>query len=383
MKRILFTTLFLLQSSVCFSQLPVNIVGIQGPGGAMEIEAHVHPFTTNTGKHVGLVTLSHPLLEFDPEFHPFLNDTFGTAMNQNVTFSGTPELIFDGGSGGSEWTATAIAGVWNFADSGKVTITAANSLDNAIWDDSGTIDMSGRTAITGKVDLDTYNSVNNSIILQFGLAGVDVGNSVDLNDFIDTGDFAEQSFAIPKVDFGLDAQTVDDMDITIIRLAGTKPTIKFDDFQIEETGTPAVFKATTPGGTRFHVTEIRIVIADNITGITTVAGATENATVPNLAYDDFMGITSPLTNGVVFARVQNSELVFSINIKQLGDFLSTGSDIVNHVSDGTNTFITLLIKFPKPIILDGDKDDFLSFTVNDNLSGLLQFTAATRGALEM
>jgi hypothetical protein len=43
----------------------------------------------------------------------------------------------------------------------------------------------------------------------------------------------------------------------------------------------------------------------------------------------------------------------------------------------------MVIEFPEPIILNGTNDDFLSYTINDNLSGLLQFTAAARGALEV
>ena len=69
--------------------------------------------------------------------------------------------------------------------------------------------------------------------------------SEDLNDYIDTGNFAEQSFVIPKADLGLATQLLDGMTITMTRLAGTKPTVKFDDIQFEQTGIPAVFKATT------------------------------------------------------------------------------------------------------------------------------------------
>jgi len=336
--------------------------------------AHVHKFAK--GEHSGLLTLTNRFFEFDPEFHPFLNDNFGTAMNQNAAFSGTPEIIHNGGSS-VEWDAAAIQGVWNFADSAKITITGADNNDEAVFSEEGatTIDMSGFTALTGKVDLDVYNSVNNSIIVQFDLAGVLVGNSVDLNDFIDTGDFTEQNFVIPKADLGLTTQLLDGMSLLITRTGGTKPTIKFDDIQFEQTGNPIVFTASTPRGTIFCVTELRIALADNI------ASTVANGTMEGLAYDDFMGITSPLSNGVLFARTKKGEVVFNVSIKQLGDFLSTGSNLVNHISDGTNTFITLLIEFPEPIVLDGDNLDKLTFTINDDLSGLLQFTAAARGAI--
>ena len=90
-----------------------------------------------------------------------------------------------------------------------------------------------------------------------------------------------------------------------------------------------------------------------------------------------------LTNGILFQRIQNGKILFSVTLRQLGDFLATGSNIVNHISDGTNTFITLLIEFPEPIILDGSTFDELRFTINDDLSSLIRFTAAARGALEI
>lgn len=302
-------------------------------------------------------------------------------MNQNITFGGTPEIIHNGGTS-TEWTGTAIAGTWNFADSGKVTITSANNNDEASFAEESptTIDMSGFTALTGKVDLDIYNLANNSIILAFDVAGASVGNSVDLNDYIDTGNFTEQGFVIPKADLGLTTQLLDGMTIAMTRLGGTKPTVKFDDIQFEQTGTPAVFQATTPLETRYHIDKIRFVMADALDAFVTVAGATENATLPALSYDKLLGV-SALSNGIVFQRVQGGEVLFSVALKQLSDFLSF-STITNAISDGTNTFISMEMDFFEPIVLEGGPGNFLSLTISDNLSGLLQFTAATRGALE-
>lgn len=362
--------------------LKVRITGAQGRG-AKEVEAHVHGFETASGEHAGLVVLTQPLLSLSPELHPFLNDTFGAAMNQNIAFGGTPEIIHNGGSS-VEWTGSAIAGTWNFADGAKVTITSANNNDEASFAEESptTIDMSGFTALTGKVDLDIYNSTNNSIIVAFDVAGVAVGNSVDLNDYIDTGNFAEQTFVVPKADLGLTTQLLDGMTLTITRIGGTKPTIKFDDIQFEQTGTPAVFKATTPLGTRYHIDRLRFVMADNVSSIVTVAGATANATLQGLAYNALLGV-SALTNGIVLQSVRGGKVGFSVVLKQLSDFLGAGSVITNAISDGTNTFISMELDFTERIVLEGGSDNFLSLTVNDNLSGLLQFTAAARGALEV
>jgi len=356
--------------------IQTTIIGERGVNSTKG-SAHVHPFKTANGNHFGLVTLTHPFLNLNPEFHPFLNPTFGTAMNKNVSFGGTPELIFNGILQG--WVGSIIAGAWDFADTSKVVITQANNNDEAIWDDSysGQIDMTDFTALTGKVDLDVYNEVSNSIIVQFGLAGVDVGNSVNLNDVIDTGNLSEQNFAIPKASFGLSTQTIDEMSITILRTGGAKPTIKFDEFQLEETGDPLTYKATTPKGTRFHITEIRIRITDDLDS------TLSNSSMPNINYDNILGVTA-LTNGIVFSRVQDGKTLFSATLKNLDDFFATGSNLIGVTGNASKLGLTLLVEFPDAIILKGDDGaNFLSFTVNDDLSGLTRLTAAARGSVEV
>lgn len=433
--------------------IEISQVGTAHKFGHTKVEQSMHQ---RAGKTVGeslpgAVVYQERLLQFNPEFHPFLNEVNGTAMNIAASFSGIPAFIYEDGDSsnadngttsattankledtdsgktftstvsvgmvvrnttdttyahitaidsdtilsldadimttgesytiGAEWPGTTISGSWDFTT--DISISSANNNDECQFDNPHTSVMSNYVAVTGKITLTTWNEVNNTLLLSFSLAGTLAGNSVDLNDFIDTGLLGtQQNFVIPKVDLGLSTQTVDEMNLVITRTGGAKPTVDLDDIQLEKAGGSVVYKATTPKGTMFHISELRIALADNITGITTVSGATENATVPNLAYDKLLSI-STLANGIVFTRVQDNKTKFSVTIKQLGDFLATGSNIVNHISDGTNTFITLLIVFPAPIILDGSKQDFLSFTINDALDSLLQFTAAARGAIEI
>ena len=67
----------------------------------------------------------------------------------------------------------------------------------------------------------------------------------------------------------------------------------------------------------------------------------------------------------------------------MGDFLATGSNMINISGNATNTGLTLVVEFPEPIILKGGgNQNFLSFTINDDLTNLTRFTAAARGALE-
>lgn len=426
-----------------------TLVGKQGTGSKL-LEQHVHDFDTSRGKHVGAVVLNERFLNFRPEFHPFLNDTFGSAMNQIITFGGAKlraTIIHAGVNSGSAasgttdgsttafrlldsgatfeasigpgslvhnttdttfsrvssvtsdtelvlvsdimataenyvindiWPGTAVAGTWNFADGGEISITSANNNDEATFtvDTAHIWNMADFVSFTGKVDLDIYNSTNNSIILEFGLDGTIVGNSINLNNVIDTGDFAAQTFVIPKEGFGLTTQNFNSMRITITRLGGTKPTIKFDDLQWENTGTPITYKATTPLGTRFHITEIRIRIEDAISSVLT------DGSMPNIDPNAILGVAS-LSNGIVFASVSDGKLIFSVTLQDLGDFLATGSNMINVSGNATNTGLTLVIIFPEPIILEGSPDSFLSFTITDDMSNLTRFTAAARGALEI
>jgi hypothetical protein len=366
--------------------MPVGfrVQGVAAHEGNKIYEVDVHPFESFNEKHSGLVTLTKELDNFTPNLIPFLNDTLGNQMNQNVTFGGTPELIHDGQAVGV-WTPTANAGTWNFADAGKITITSAENNDSATFDDAGTIDMSGYVAITGKVDLDLYNPANHSILIQFGLAGVAVGNFVNLNDYIDTGIFTEQSFAIPKEDLGIDTLTVDEMTITMFRGGGSKPIVKFDDLQIEQTGSPAAFKVFSGRESDFHTKKVQFTFVDDYTGISTVAGATENATMTQLSYNKILGVDA-LPVGIVVQIVRDGEVDASFTLRQLSDFHGIGARVVQPlIADGTNAMMVMELEFSAPVVLkaNNQNNSYISVTINDDLSGLVLFTGIARGKYEV
>ena len=55
--------------------------------------------------------------------------------------------------------------------------------------------------------------------------------------------------------------------------------------------------------------------------------------------------------------------------------------ISDHISDGTNSLLTVSVVLRNSILLDGKTNDELMLTINDDLSGLIKFTALTRGSL--
>jgi len=218
------------------------------------------------------------------------------------------------------------------------------------------------------------NRLNN---IALSIVDVAVASAVDLNDFVDPTTLGSyQNFVIPKASFGIDTDQVDEMEITVIRTGGPKPTFRIDDLQIEEVGTPAVYTSTALAGTRYYVGGLRFTIADAL------AGTVTDGTMPGLSYDQILALAA-LSNGIVFQRIQDGEVNFSATLNQLSDFLFAGFEVANHFSDGTDTVITLEVVFQDPIILDGSKSDRLTFTINDDLSGLTEFRATARGSLKV
>ena len=333
------------------------------------------------GEAYALTVATTPLLESTPTTRPYLNDTFGSAMNQNVTFAGTAENIHDGGDTAG-WTAAAGAGVWDFADSDAeqagtngISITTANNNDIALFTDGTETNMSNYTAFTGQVQLVSgYNPLQNGIVIELKNNGVAVGQNVNLNDYIDTaliGSF--QKFVISKSDMAADSITIDELDIRVTRSGGTRPTIYFDKLQIEETGAPLIYSIVPRASTKFHVTKLIIALADVGTG------GTANA------YNK-IGALSALAVGIVINTIVDNRSLFSATVRQISDLLDTGGFVNNLIDDGTNTYMSLEIDLfeTAPIILDSRREgDILTATINDNLSGLLKLTIFARGHEEV
>lgn len=345
--------------------------------------AHIHTPVNGVVLPSGLAVYTEPLVAKTRRTKFFLNPTFGADMNQNVTFGGTPENVHDGGDNAG-WTGTAIQGIWDFADTtdpqagaAHVSITDANNLDMASFADGTETDMSGRTALSGQVQLVSYNDTVNSIILQFQNNGVAVGDPVNLNNFIDTGIVGSyQGFAISKSSFGISGDVVDELDITIVRIAGTKPTVYFDVLQIEETGNPAEFVIEPSEGKIDNIVQVDYTFAGPYTGITTVAGATENATLSNLSFNKILDVTK-LPIGINTRAQIGDEVPFSATFTQLIDFVQLPSAVLTSLGgDGTNSFFKVSFDLSNvPQRLDSANSDRLIITINDDLSGLLFFRA--------
>jgi hypothetical protein len=347
-------------------------VGLKGSNNEGQIDSHIRDDNT------GLLVYTEPHIVGTLSGVPFFNPIYGADLNQNVSFTGTPELINNGGDTVG-WTGSIGAGTWSFTDAtdpdtglAHVSVTNADDLDFAIFSDATETNMANYTAITGRVNLVSYNGALDDIKIQMYNDGSPVGIQVSLNSYITTSLLGSyQSFVIPKADLELNGFTIDEMRIIINRTAGGKPTIYFDNIQIEETGDPLVFEVQAAAGEAFHITEIIVTIADTGTG-----GAA-------YAYNKIGAVTA-LANGVNFNAVVDDETLFGSTIRQNSDLLNAGGRVTNIIDDGVNTFYTISIDASSaaPVILDSRNDDYLNFVINDDLSGLDVFTAVALGFKE-
>jgi len=92
--------------------------------------------------------------------------------------------------------------------------------------------------------------------------------------------------------------------------------------------------------------------------------------MPGLPYDAILGVTP--TVGITYQRIHSGKVVFNETIKDLMGLLQLAGTKVDSVgSDGTNTFITVTANHAAPFILKYENLDYVAFSVNDDMSGLL------------
>ena len=322
----------------------------------------------------------------ESKFLPFLNSDFGAALNQNGSFGGTPIGIHDG-TDTVEWTGSNIIGTkatfdstdtgtgWPPVGTKSVKIDNPNAGDVWEFDKGSNQALTGYTAITMKIYIDKDWTLGDSVSI-YGWDGAIVGNKVLLEDYISEFDFdVAQTASIPLSDFGLVGGTITGLRMQQESKNGKAALLYIDEIQIEETGEPISFRVTHTGNTVYQADKLIITFIDAYAG-TLVSGA---GMIP-ISYDKILNLNT-LTTGFTLTRVSDGEIKFQGNITNIGDMISLGFDITNAGSDGTNSFISLSQDFKNPLTIEGSPQlNFIAITINDNMTGLLKFTAAFRGS---
>jgi len=340
----------------------------------------------------GLMAFTAPFETYRSNPLVAVNQTFGSSMNQNAGFGGTPDGIYNGGDS-TLWTPSTLQGnAGDFieestdqANSGTNSLDATPSENNdqLLLTRSSTITFADYTAITGFVYLTGWDSPNQNIGLRFRLAGTDIGTELNLSTYIDETVFNTWiKFAIPLTDFGLSGTTLDEFVIkTIDTGSGDPPNYYLDDIQLEQTGDPLTYTIQPPTGEVADVFGFRFIIVDNFDAIQTVAGATENATLPSLSYNKFGNLTE-LANGLIARRIINEIVEFNATLKNNFDILALPTTRIElGISDGTNTMVIFDLTFSTPIRLDSSRNDRFELIVSDDLSAMTQFQIRAKARL--
>lgn len=356
----------------------------------MSLRSHITDSSTKKTAEVdaadgeirGLVTAVRPLKTFENTIQFFTDNNGSVDLNVDAATTGTPDVIYAENSGTpTEWDWTIEAGAANrfdFAHSvtvhaGSTSIDGTNSRANNVaqGDNGSNISLSVYTSLSGFIYLTSWAITAELLIYGWdtNLASM-IGTSVDIGDYINVGTLNTwQKFTIPLSDLTLVGASIDAIRV---QLGPTNPPPNYylDDIQLDTGGGVMIFTVQPDNQTWLHIKDINLVIADGYTGILS------DGTMPNLSYNKILGL-SKLTNGIVYQRIINGEIVNVNVVRQLSDVLQLpGSSIKSLGSDGTNTFMNLNITPTEPLVLKSETNDELRIILSDNLSELLLFRSS-------
>ena len=122
----------------------------------------------------------------------------------------------------------------------------------------------------------------------------------------------------------------------------------------------------------FQYKRIEFLLVDAIPGTVT------DGTMKGLSYDQLLGV-SALASGITLQSFSGGGPQVAVSFRQLSDFLGFTFEIMSNGSDGTNTFIKLAVDLPVWVTLSSRDGDRIEIGINDDLSGLLVFTAIAIG----
>lgn len=240
--------------------------------------------------------------------------------------------------------------------------------------------VADHVAFSGFINIDKDWAANDSIefFCYDTVTATEVSARVKLEDFISFGNFdVWQSFVIPFSLMSITSSTFDAVRFEQAAKDGPKAPIWFlDNLQVEQSGEPLIFTTALGNDEILHVTGLKFSLAD------TIASTVTDGTMLGLCYRKLLGLDA-LTNGVILQRTQAREITFAAALRTIGDFLAAGGMIEDAMGDGTETYISIVVTFPEPIILSGQNQDSLTLTIADDLSGLDLFTCSALGKLQL
>ena len=344
-----------------------------------------------------LVIATHPLKKYIENTIFFSNDAFGINLAIPAGANGgTPELIYDENI---EWlTSSVVGGGWVFTQtavgsisphSGSIMLDATGTTHNDTMQffNGDNLNLSTYDSITGWIYVTAWPVLGTKAINLLGwmsTGGIQVGVTVDIGTYIDIGlTNSWQKFTIPLGDMSLIGETIDALRITTIDLGGgSAPDYYLDEIEIQETPTgdaisSTIFSIEPDIETWMHIDSFTFFFADD--DFSTILA---DSTMPNIPYDSLLGI-GPLSNGLVYNRFNEDEIIVTETINQFSDLIRLPSTVVSGYG-GTKTpggsWVSVVSPVAEPIILKPENKDKIRWVVSEDLSGLdlLYISAKTK-----
>ena len=315
-----------------------------------------------------LNVVAHPFAEPSPTVWPVVDVNGSEQMAVNGDPAGVAsEQMYDGTNPGP-WPVSIISGVWAlFATSP----TGGNAIDGTgttgaariRFDNGSSFSLANFSNLAMEVYVVSWPG--NRDLMTHGVdgAGAQVGLTVDIDDYINTGlSGTWQTAIIPLPDMG-SPPSVDGFDIFTsgnnldfwirnVRLLGTDPTAG-----------PRQFTAKALPGTRFRINQIK---------------ATFSANIPPDQLDptEMFGLPE-LANGILYQFKFGTEVFNTSLFRNFHDIVKLGSQTGEVWGGTTNnrlTYSTTYVTNPDYLVLDSSRDDEFRIFVLDDLSSFVSFT---------
>jgi len=320
------------------------------------------------------------------KFLPLINTENGAAMNIDAGFSGTPDNVHNG-IDTVYWTGSNIIGssvTFNSTDTGtgwptdgtrSVYVNGPSLNDVWEFDKGSSLDLSGYVAITMQIYIDRRWNGADSVEIYGWDGSAEVGIRAKLEDYMNETNYdVAQSITIPLTEMELESSSITGLRMEFVANTGTSPEFYLDQIQVQQSGGDVEYRTFHNVERQFSASKFVISIVDALNPAVTNIGGMDP-----LSYNQLLGVSS-LSNGILLRSIIDGEIDFSGRLYNLQDFLRVGFKISNSMSDGTNTAITLEQDLVTPLIIEGPQSrNYISMSISDDLTGLLDLRAGLRG----
>lgn len=315
----------------------------------------------------------------------FVNETFGSQLAAAGDVSGTPEKIHNG-TDNVLWTGTALSGMWVFdsttqAKTGTKSVDATGALKNRVaqFERSSSFDVVSHISVTGWIWITKWDFVSvgqppiDEVLLQFRLAGVNVGVSLNISAFIRVELHGTwQKFSIPLADFALATTVVDQLTFT----QQETPKYFLDDIQIEESGGPLIYQMLTLPNALHRISEFNVFMAGPAD--TTLL----NASMPNVVWNEFCGKSELETGVVLRERLPSGDFVNQGVLRSHADWMALPNLKYTTGGNDTSLWLSYDYTFLTTPVIDTKQNEALQVVISDDLSSLHTFRITMRGTFE-